>query len=143
MAQRLNGVAKFEVVEIQDGQTFRPGVLHIAPGGKHIRVKSLGGALVAEVRDDAGESVYKPSVDVAAESLKASIGKDVVAVMLTGMGNDGARELKALHSAGAHVLTQDEATCTVYGMAKAVVAAGASDETLPLNQIAGRLNQLI
>lgn len=139
LAQRLDEICPVTVMEAQDGTHLEPGKVYLAPGGQHLRIES--GFL--RVHPDAGESPYKPSVDVLAESARRSFGKAVLAVMLTGMGNDGTREFKALHDAGAHVLAQDAATSVVYGMPRAVAEAGAVDEVLPLDRIGRRIADLL
>jgi two-component system chemotaxis response regulator CheB len=92
-----------------------------------------------KVSESKGESLYKPSVDVLAESVLAAYGKNVLGIMLTGMGNDGMIEFVKLYKAGAYTVAQDQNTCVVYGMPRAIVDAGAANEVLPLEQIGLRI----
>ena len=109
--------------------------MHIGPGGQHLRLTNTH----VKVDPDRGESLYKPSVDVLTESAVAIFGKQVLGVMLTGMGNDGAKEFIRLHKSGGYTLVQDQASCVVYGMPRAVADAGAADEILSLEQIGPRI----
>jgi len=113
--------------------------VYIAPGGQHMRIE----AGMVRIGADNGESPYKPSVDVLAESVRRGFGKAALAVMLTGMGNDGTREFVSLKNTGAYVLAQDAATCVVYGMPKAVAEAGGVHEVLPLPRIGQRIRELL
>jgi two-component system, chemotaxis family, protein-glutamate methylesterase/glutaminase len=135
LAKRLDACCPPKVVEAKDGEPLIPGTVYIGPGGMHLRVTQTA----LKVEPDRGESLYKPSVDVLAESTLATFGKGVMGVMLTGMGNDGAREFIKLHQAGGYTIAQDQSTCVVYGMPRAVVDAGAADEVLPLDKIGARI----
>jgi two-component system chemotaxis response regulator CheB len=135
LAKRLNDICQLRVVEAEDGMPLTGGTVYIGPGGKHLRVA----ATTVKVDLDRGESLYKPSVDVLTESAFTVFGKQVLGVMLTGMGNDGAKEFIRLHRAGGYTLVQDQASCVVYGMPRAVCDAGAADEVLPLDQIGQRI----
>ncbi len=135
LAKRLNDICPLRVVEATDGMPLLRGTVHIGPGGKHLRLT----ATHLKVEPDRGESLYKPSVDVLTESAITAFGKQILGVMLTGMGNDGAKEFIRLHNAGGYTLAQDQASCVVYGMPRAVADAGAADEVLPLEQIGPRI----
>jgi two-component system chemotaxis response regulator CheB len=135
LAKRLDAVCPPRVVEARDGEPLIPGTVYIGPGGMHLRVTQTA----LKVEPDRGESLYKPSVDVLAESTLASFGKGVLGVMLTGMGNDGMREFIKVHKAGGYTIAQDQSTCVVYGMPRAIVDAGAADEVLPLDKIGPRI----
>ncbi|NBX86872.1 MAG: chemotaxis response regulator protein-glutamate methylesterase [Proteobacteria bacterium] len=139
LAKRLNEMCAVEVVEAKHGEVLMPGKVYIAPGGSHLRVNAAG----VSVDEERGESPYKPSVDVLAESVRSTFGKQVLAVMLTGMGADGAKEFSHLKTMGAHVIAQDQASCVVYGMPKAVVEMGGASEVLPLERIAARVCGLV
>lgn len=139
LAARLDETCPLKVVEAADGQTLAAGTVYIAPGGMHMRLE----AGVLRIRPDAGESPYKPSVDVLTESIRRGFGKSVLAVMLTGMGNDGTREFVKLKQGGGYVLAQDAATSVVYGMPKAVAEAGGVHEVLPLARIGQRIRELL
>lgn len=139
LAKRLDETCPPKVVEAENGMGMQAGTVYIAPGGKHLRVD--GGVL--NVAEEKGESPFKPSVDVLAQSALKAFGKGVLGVMLTGMGNDGAREFLALKRQGAHIIGQDQGSCVVYGMPRAVAENGAVDDVLPLDKIAGRVRVLL
>lgn len=142
MAQRLNSSALTTVVEGQDGDVLKPGHVYIAPGGVHARVVEKGGQLVLSIKEDTGqESVYKPSVDILAQSASDILGGHVLAIMLTGMGSDGSKGFASLKTKGSYVLAQDEETSVVYGMPKSV--KDIADEILPLGDIAGVVKRLL
>ncbi len=135
LAQRLNDTCKPRVVEAEDGMALARGTVFIAPGGLQTRVT----ATEIKISPDHGESLYKPSVDVLAESARGAFDKNVLGVMLTGMGGDGAAEFTRLHKLGAYTISQDQASCVVYGMPRTLVEAGGADEVLPLDQIGQRV----
>jgi two-component system chemotaxis response regulator CheB len=139
LAKRLNETCEPEVTEVKQGEVLMPGRVYIAPGGQHLRIKPNG----VSIDEDKGESPYKPSVDVLAESAREVFGKQVLAVMLTGMGNDGTREFVKLKQAGAHVIAQDQLSSVVYGMPKAVLEAGGVSEVLALEKIGMRIRTLL
>ncbi len=138
LAKRLNASCPPKVVEATDGEPLMNGTVYIGPGGLHLRVTPTS----VRVEPDKGESLYKPSVDVLAESALTAFGKHVLGVMLTGMGNDGMREFTRLHHAGAYTLVQDQASSVVYGMPRAVADAGGADEILPLAKIGERIRAI-
>ena len=138
LAKRLDAICPPKVVEATHGEPLVNGTVYIGPGGMHLRVTST----IIKVELEKGESLYKPSVDVLAESVLAAFGKNVLGVMLTGMGNDGMREFVKLHRAGAYNLVQDQASCVVYGMPRAVADAGGADEVLPLEKIGPRIRTM-
>ena len=135
-AQRLDGICSIHVREARDGDRVERGVALIAPGGRHMQLRKAGGQYFAKVVDGPPVNRHKPSVDVLFRSAAECARGDALAIMLTGMGDDGARGMKALHDAGARTLAQDEESCVVYGMPKEAVALGAVDESLPLQRIA-------
>jgi two-component system chemotaxis response regulator CheB len=135
-AQRLNTVCAVNVREAKDGDRLERGVVLIAPGGKHLQLRKAGGQYFAQVVDGPPVNRHKPSVDVLFRSAAACAGRDVLAIMLTGMGDDGARGMKQLHDLGARTIAQDEATCVVFGMPKEAIALGAVDEVMPIQNVA-------
>lgn len=139
LAQRLNDTCKPKVVEAVDGAPLAKGTVYISPGGMQTRVTPTE----IKIAPDHGESLYKPSVDVLAESARGAFGKNVLGVMLTGMGGDGAAEFAKLHKLGAYNISQDQASCVVYGMPRTLVEAGGSDEVLPLDQIGARIRSAL
>jgi two-component system chemotaxis response regulator CheB len=139
LAQRLNDICKPNVVEAQDGMPLTKGTIYISPGGMQTRITTTE----IKVSADQGESLYKPSVDVLAESARSAFGKNVLGVMLTGMGADGAVEFAKLRKLGGYNISQDQASCVVYGMPRSLVEHGGSDEVLPLDQIGTRIRSAL
>jgi two-component system chemotaxis response regulator CheB len=135
-AQRLDGNCAMNVREARDGDRLERGVVLIAPGGLHMQLRKAGGQYFAVVRDGPPVNRHKPSVDVLFRSTAECAGRDALAIILTGMGDDGARGMKLLHDAGARTLAQDENSCVVFGMPKEAIALGAVDEILPLQRMA-------
>jgi two-component system, chemotaxis family, protein-glutamate methylesterase/glutaminase len=138
-AQRLNGLCAVEVREARDGDRLERGVVLIAPGGRHMQLRKSGAQYFAVVMDGPPVNRHKPSVDVLFRSAAECAGKDLLAIILTGMGDDGARGMKQLHDAGARTIAQDEASCVVYGMPKEAVKLGAASEVLPLDRMAAAI----
>lgn len=138
-AARLNSLCDIEVFEARDGQRVVPGRALIAPGGKHMRLQRSGAQYHVEVFDGPVVNRHRPSVDVLFRSVAKCAGSNALGVIMTGMGDDGARGLKEMHDAGARTIAQDEDTCVVYGMPKEAVKLGAVDRSLPLPQIAAAL----
>lgn len=140
LAQQLNDVTKLTVLEASDGETLKSQTVYIAPGGMQMTVtKDRKIALLP----DTGQSVYRPSVNVLAASVHAVFGGRVLAVMLTGMGSDGAEGFAKLHQSGATTIAQNEASCVVYGMPRAVVEAGVANLVLPIDRISDEINQML
>jgi two-component system chemotaxis response regulator CheB len=138
-AKRLDGLARIRVKEAADGERVLPGHAYLAPGGLHLSVERSGANYVARVRDGDPVNRHKPSVEVLFESAARVAGPNAFGIMLTGMGADGARAMRAMRDAGAYNLCQDEASCVVFGMPREAIAHGAAHEVLPLVQIASRL----
>lgn len=143
MSTRLHEQSPISVQEAADGMVLEPANVYVAPGGLHMRIKKEGEAFVVRIAEDKGESLYRPSVDVLAESVSEICAQNTLAVMLTGMGQDGAKAFSQLHNMGAHVVAQDEESCVVYGMPKAVVDANAADDVLNLSEITKRIVSLL
>lgn len=135
-AERLDSLCRISVKEAETNDVVSPGCALIAPGGKHTLVKRSGARYYVEVRDGPLVSRHRPSVDVLFRSAARYVGHNAVAVILTGMGDDGAAGMKELHDTGASTIAQDEATCVVFGMPKEAIRLGGVDQTLPLGQIA-------
>jgi two-component system chemotaxis response regulator CheB len=138
-AQRLDRHSRMTVVEACDGQPLLNGHAYLAPGGRHLRVVRSGARWHAALGGDAPVRGHRPSVDVLFESVATHAGANAGAALLTGMGDDGARGLLALRKAGASTFAQDEATSVVWGMPGAAVALNATENVLPLEQIAYRM----
>ncbi len=138
-AARLDGLCRIRVKEAQDGERILPGHGYIAPGGTHLSVERSGANYIARVQDGEPVNRHKPSVEVLFHSAARVVGQNAIGIMLTGMGADGAKAMKVMKDAGSYNLVQDEASCVVFGMPREAIAAGAADEVLPLNQIAGKV----
>ena len=134
-AQRLNEICPMEVREARDNDRVVPGVALIAPGNHHMVLTRNGGTYLAKIKDGPRVHYQRPSVDVLFQSVAKSAARNVVGVLLTGMGADGAKGLLAMQQSGAHTIAQDEATCVVYGMPKEAVKLGAADKVVPLGGI--------
>ncbi|MCD2178212.1 protein-glutamate methylesterase/protein-glutamine glutaminase [Rhizobium sp. C1] len=135
-AKRLNGLCEVEVKEAENGDPVLRGHVLIAPGDKHMLLERQGARYVVSVRDGPLVSRHRPSVDVLFRSAARSAGSNAMGVIMTGMGDDGARGMLEMHQAGAFNIAQDEATSVVYGMPKEAVAKGGVDRIVPLEQIA-------
>lgn len=136
LAARLNTLCQVEVLEAKNGDRVLNGRVLIAPGGKHMRLKRSGAQYVAEVVDGPLINHHRPSVDVLFKSVAQQAGRNAIGVIMTGMGDDGARGLREMHDAGAITAAQDEASCVVYGMPREAVKLGATDQVLSLGDIA-------
>lgn len=134
-AQRLDGICAMSVREARDGDRLERGVALIAPGNRHMQLRKSGGQYYAVVVDGPPVNRHKPSVDVLFRSAAECAGSDALAILLTGMGDDGARGMKALHDRGARTIAQDEASCVVFGMPMEAIKLGAVDDVLPLGEV--------
>lgn len=142
-AARLAKVSGFDVLEARDGDRVYPGRVLVAPGGRHMQLRRNGAQYVVDVKDGPLVNHHRPAVDVLFRSVAQCAGRNAVGVVLTGMGDDGARGLLVMHQAGAKTMAQDEASSVVYGMPKAAFELGAVDEVLPLDKMADRLRTWI
>jgi two-component system chemotaxis response regulator CheB len=136
-AERLDRLCTVRVKEAGDGDRVLAGQTLIAPGNRHMRVTREGTAYVVRLSGEPPVNRHRPAVDVLFHSCAEQVGSDAVGVIMTGMGDDGARGLLAMRRAGARTLAQDEETCVVFGMPKVAVDLGAADEVLPLSRLAG------
>ncbi|MBW6531205.1 chemotaxis response regulator protein-glutamate methylesterase [Sphingomonas sp. RRHST34] len=141
-AQRLDSLCAVDVHEAADGDTVMRGRVLIAPGGlRHTLLERHGARYVVAVREGPLVSRHRPSVDVLFRSAARNAGANAVGVIMTGMGDDGARGLLEMKQAGARTIAQDEATSVVFGMPKEAIARGAADRVVPLGRIARELLQ--
>ncbi len=136
-ANRLDGICKVSVKEAEDNDTVIRGRALIAPGNRHTLLKRSGARYYVEVRDGPLVCRHRPSVDVLFRSAARYGGKNVVGVIMTGMGDDGARGMREMRDAGAHTIAQDEKTCVVFGMPKEAIKMGGAITVLPLEAIVG------
>jgi len=138
-AERLDRLCELEVREARHGDRVLPGRVLIAPGGRHMLLKRSGAQYVVDVIDGPPVSRHRPSVDVLFRSVARAAGSNALGIIMTGMGDDGARGLKELRDAGGRTLGQDEDSCVVYGMPKEAMKLGAVEQEIGLGQIAAAI----
>ncbi len=138
-AERLNKFCALEVKEGQTGDLMLPGRVLIAPGGKNLTFQLRAGNVVALVEDPPPSQRYTPSVDVMFKSASDVFGANLLGVILTGMGNDGARGVERIKERGGQVLAESEESSVVFGMPKEAIATGKVDKILPLSLMAGEV----
>ena len=142
-ADRLNRLSKAHVQEAENGMKLKRGEVFVAPGDEHMLLKSSGTEYYIEVRTGPLVSRHRPSVDVLFRSAARYGGKNVIAVIMTGMGDDGARGMKEMKDNGAYTIAQDEKSCVVFGMPKEAIKRGCVDSILPLPSIAPKVLELV
>lgn len=135
-ARRLDSSCRVAVKEAANGDSVIPGRALIAPGNRHLLLKRSGARYYVEVKDGPLVSRHRPSVDVLFRSAARYAGRNAIGVIMTGMGDDGAKGLLELRQAGAVTLAQDEASCVVFGMPKEAIRLGAAGSVLPLAEVA-------
>lgn len=138
-AQRLDTYCALRVREAIDGDRLERGTALIAPGGRHMQLRKSGGHYFVAIADGPPVNRHKPSVDVLFRSAAECAGPDALGIILTGMGDDGARGLRQMHERGARTLAQDEESCVVYGMPKEAVRMGGVDREVPLAHVAAEI----
>lgn len=134
-AERLNTLCAMEVREAKDNDRVMPGRVLIAPGGRHMMLRRSGAQYYVSVADGPVVNRHKPSVDVLFRSVAQVAGRNALGVIMTGMGDDGARGMKEMHDAGAQTVAEDESTCVVFGMPKVAIDMGGVDKIVPLDRI--------
>jgi len=140
-AARLDSICRIAVKEAQHGDRVTPGRALIAPGGKHMLLRSSGAQYFVEVVDGPLVNRHKPSVDVLFRSAAKSAGANALGIIMTGMGDDGAAGLLEMRNAGAQTVAQDEQSCVVFGMPKEAIALDAVDRIVPLAGMAGEIQR--
>jgi two-component system, chemotaxis family, protein-glutamate methylesterase/glutaminase len=135
-AARLDGMCKIEVREARHCDRVVPGCALIAPGGRHILLMRGGAQYHVEIKDGPLVSGHRPSVDVLFRSAAKCAGPNALGIIMTGMGDDGARGLKEMRDAGARTVAQDEASCVVFGMPKEAIRLDAAERIAPLDESA-------
>lgn len=138
-AKRLDSVCRINVREAKDNDTLLRGQALIAPGSKHMLLKRSGTRYHVEIKDGPLVSRHRPSVDVLFRSGARYAGKNAVGVIMTGMGDDGAKGMREMHDAGAYTLAQDEASCVVFGMPQEAIKHGGVHKVIPLTAIAAEV----
>ncbi|TFH64411.1 MAG: chemotaxis response regulator protein-glutamate methylesterase, partial [Candidatus Zixiibacteriota bacterium] len=132
LSERLNNLCQITVKEAEDGEQINPGTAYIAPGDKHLLVRKNLSKNVAQLSEKPTDTPHKPSVDVLMNSVADAIGQVSLGVIMTGMGVDGLQGLRAMKGKGADIIAQNEESCIVYGMPRAVIEAGIADTIAPL-----------
>ncbi len=144
LAARLDNMSAIKVKEAENNEEVKNGTVYIAPGGFHLTLKKAGINRVAiEISEQPDKTLHRPSVDVMLDSVVNIYGKQTLAVIMTGMGHDGSEAIQRLKKIGGYCLAQDEESCIVYGMPKAVVDAGNADVVAPLEKIPLIINKAI
>lgn len=143
LSERLNSLSKLNVKEAAHGDVVEGGTVYIAPGGKHMTVKSHNGGNTIFTSEEPSDTLHKPSVDVMMDSLIDNYGKSTLGIIMTGMGKDGLEAVKKLKSLGGYAIAQNEASCVVYGMPKAIVDYNLADAIIPLDKISETINNLL
>jgi two-component system chemotaxis response regulator CheB len=142
-ADRLDHICRVRVKEAKDGDLLLPGAALIAPGDRHLKIVKVGMGYIAVVSESPPVNGHRPSVDVLFDSVSQECGSNAVGVIMTGMGDDGARGLGRIKSSGGYTLAQDEESCVVYGMPKAAIEMGNVSEVVTLQSIPDRLSSLV
>lgn len=137
--ERLNAHSAMTILMANDGQQVLPGHAYLAPGNRHLQVIREGTRFICKLLDSDPVNRHKPSVEVMFDSVARNVGPSALAVLLTGMGNDGSNAMGAIQRTGAATIAQDEATSVVWGMPGEAVKRGYADDVLPLNSIADRI----
>lgn len=138
-AERLDQLSQLSVKEAEEGEVIKPGIVYVAPGRGHMRLKRRGIETLISISEDREEFIYRPSVDALMFSVADCFPGRSLGVILTGMGNDGAKGCKRIKETGGRVFAQNEETCVVYGMPRAVIEAGIADKVVSLDEMAGEI----
>ena len=142
-AQRLDGLCKVNVREARDGDRLLRGTALIAPGNRHMLIQRSGANYHVEVRQGPLVNRHRPSVDVLFRSAARYAGRNAVGIIMTGMGDDGAKGLLEMKTAGARTIAQDEQSCVVFGMPKEAIALGGAEKVVSLDRIPATLWSLL
>jgi two-component system, chemotaxis family, protein-glutamate methylesterase/glutaminase len=144
LAERLNSMSPLKVKEAENGEVVRNGVVYIAPGGFHMTLKKDKlNNVVVKISELPDNVLHRPSVDVMLESVQQIYGKYMLGVIMTGMGKDGLASIRKLKAAGGHCIAQNEESCVVYGMPRAIVDNGLADIVASLEEIPKLINEAI
>jgi two-component system chemotaxis response regulator CheB len=143
-AERLNQLSKIEIKEGENGEAIKTGMVYIAPGGLHMKaVKKRATEVNVEISEQPSDLLHRPSVDVMMLSVAEVYSGRCLGAIMTGMGNDGLEGMRAIKNSGGKTIAQDEESCIVYGMPKAVVDAGIADKVVPLSSMAGEIVNMV
>jgi len=138
-SQRLDSICQITVKEAANNDTVLPGHALIAPGNHHLLLKRSGARYFVEIKDGPLVSRHRPSVDVLFRSTARYAGRNAISVIMTGMGDDGAKGMLEMKEAGAYTIAQNEESCIVFGMPHEAIKLGGVDKVLPLDAIAGEI----
>jgi two-component system chemotaxis response regulator CheB len=139
LAERLDSMSQVRVKEAEDGDIINAGVAYLAPGDSHIKVSKQGGQFVIKLDNGERVSGHKPSVDAMMYSIAELNDRNVIGVIMTGMGADGAEGLKRVKANKGYVIAQDEDSCVVFGMPKSTIKLGIVDKVVGLSNIANEI----
>ncbi len=139
LADRLDSLSRVAVREAEHGDPVEPGTVLIAPGGRHLTVKKYGVRANVVISDEPSTTLYKPCVDVTLNSVADNFGRATMGVILTGMGSNGVVGIRSIRDRGGVVIAQDEESCVVYGMPRAVIEAGLASHIAPVENIASEV----
>jgi len=135
LAKQLDGLSEISVREAEHGEEIRPGMAYIAPAGQHTTLFGSGSTVWVSLSGSPNDSTHKPSVDVTMSSAVAVFGRNVMGIILTGMGSDGVKGMAAIRKAGGITVGQDEASCAVYGMPRRCAESGVLQTVVPLGEV--------
>lgn len=141
MAKSLDSQSSLRVIEADDAMPLQAGTIYIAPGGKQLRLADGPSGRQTQVTDDPPVNSCKPSVDYLLQAANRCYGRHMLAIILTGMGNDGLAGCRQVSASGGEIWTQERSECTVYGMPRQVEQAGLADQVLNLQHMAAELNR--
>ena len=141
-SQRLNALSQLHVKEAEENEQLTPGVALIVPGDTHAALRRKGKEVIVEFVNGA-QYIYRPSVDLLMSSTADAYQEQSIGVVLTGMGNDGVNGMKEIRSKNGYIIAQDEETCVVYGMPRAVITAKLADAVLPIDKISEEIMRVL
>ena len=141
-AERVDRLTKYSVKEVADGERLSPGSVYVAPGGMQTEVMRGGEGLQARVMAPDSKDLYAPSVDRLFATASAACGDRLIAVIMTGMGDDGAEAMRKVRERGGKTIAESPDTAIIFGMPSQAIKTGAVDQVLPLNEIAGAIERL-
>ena len=142
-AQRLNSISELDVSEAREGDVLRPGVMWLAPAGRHLTFTRAHGEVLAHLDQKPLDTQHRPAVDVLVRSAADVFGGRVLGVVMTGMGNDGLLGAGYIKANGGRIVTEAESSCVVYGMPRAVAEATLSDRSATLSEMADAIGEMI
>lgn len=142
LAERLNKLSELTVKEASNNDLLEPSKVYFAPGGKQLLVSNSSDSITLKISDTPDNTLYKPSVDVTLNSLIDVYGKNVLPIIMTGMGKDGLEAVKRIKQIGGYAIAQDEESSVVYGMPRAIAENNLADLILPLDKIAYQINKI-